>query len=90
MMNLAFVAAVAVGLLALLSWGVRTLPGERWQMLAAVPIDKSSRRVLARSEPHVLRLLQRDGNCVRFRHHVAAASFRRYPGEPSAKSFSHC
>ena len=42
MMNLAFVAAVAVGLLALLSWGVRTLPGERWQMLAAVPVTKAA------------------------------------------------
>ncbi len=42
MMNLAFVAAVAVGLLALLSWGVRTLPGERWQMLAAVPMTKAA------------------------------------------------
>ena len=41
MLNLTFVATVAVGLLALLSWGVRTLPGERWQMLAAVPVAKA-------------------------------------------------
>ena len=42
MMNLAFVAALALGLFALLSWGVRTLPAERWQMLAAVPVSKAA------------------------------------------------
>jgi hypothetical protein len=41
-MNLVFVAALALGLLALLSWGVRTLPAERWQMLAAVPVAKAA------------------------------------------------
>ena len=41
MINFAFVAALAVGLLALLSWGVRTLPAERWQMLAAIPVEKA-------------------------------------------------
>ena len=41
MINFAFVAALAVGLLALLSWGVRTLPAERWQMLAAIPAEKA-------------------------------------------------
>lgn len=42
MLNLAFVAALAFGLFALIAWGVRTLPAERWQMLAAVPIAKSA------------------------------------------------
>jgi hypothetical protein len=41
-MNLAFVAGLALGLFALLSWGVRTLPAERWQMLAAVPVAKAA------------------------------------------------
>ena len=42
MLNIAFVVALALGLLALIVWGVRTLPAERWQMLAAVPIAKSA------------------------------------------------
>ncbi len=42
MMNLAFVAALALGLFVLLSWGVRALPAERWQMLAAVPVAKAA------------------------------------------------
>jgi len=42
MMNLAFVTALALGLFVLLSWGVRTLPAERWQMLAAVPVAKAA------------------------------------------------
>lgn len=42
MMNLAFVAALALGLFVLLTWGVRTLPAERWQMLAAVPVAKAA------------------------------------------------
>lgn len=41
MLNVTFVATLAIGLFALLSWGVRTLPAERWQMLAAVPVAKS-------------------------------------------------
>lgn len=41
MLNAIFIAALAAGLFALLYWGVRTLPAERWQMLAAVPIAKS-------------------------------------------------
>jgi hypothetical protein len=41
MLNASFVVALAAGLFALLAWGVRTLPAERWQMLAAVPIAKS-------------------------------------------------
>lgn len=40
MLNALFVATLAAGLFALLFWGVRTLPGEKWQMLAAVPIAK--------------------------------------------------
>jgi hypothetical protein len=42
MMNLAFVAALALGLFVLLSWGVRALPAERWQMLAAIPVAKAA------------------------------------------------
>ena len=42
MMNFTFVAALAIGLFALLGWGVRTLPAERWQMLAAVPVVKAA------------------------------------------------
>jgi len=41
MLNVVFVLALAAGLAALLIWGVRTLPAEKWQMLAAVPIAKS-------------------------------------------------
>ncbi|MGA7461423.1 MAG: hypothetical protein WBW69_14435 [Candidatus Korobacteraceae bacterium] len=41
MLNIAFVVALALGLFALIAWGVRTLPAEGWQMLAAVPIAKS-------------------------------------------------
>ena len=41
-MNFAFVAALAIGLFVLLNWGVRTLPAERWQMLAAVPVAKAA------------------------------------------------
>lgn len=39
-MNVAFVVILAFGLLALIAWGVHTLPEERWQMLAAVPVTK--------------------------------------------------
>jgi len=42
MLNIAFVLALALGLSALIAWGVRTLPAERWQMLAAVPVAKSA------------------------------------------------
>jgi len=42
MLNMFFVIALAAGLFALIAWGVRTLPAERWQMLAAVPIAKSA------------------------------------------------
>ncbi len=41
MLNVVFVIGLATGLCALLSWGVRALPAEKWQMLAAVPIAKS-------------------------------------------------
>jgi hypothetical protein len=40
--NLLFLAALATGIFSLLFWGIRTLPGERWQMLAAVPIAKAA------------------------------------------------
>jgi hypothetical protein len=42
MLNIFFVTALAACLFALITWGVRTLPAERWQMLAAVPIAKSA------------------------------------------------
>ena len=41
MLNVFFIVALAFGLFALIAWGVRTLPAERWQMLAAVPVAKS-------------------------------------------------
>lgn len=41
MLNVAFVVALASGLFALLVWGVRALPAEKWQMLAVVPIAKA-------------------------------------------------
>ncbi len=42
MLNILFVVALTLGLTALIAWGVRTLPAERWQMLAAVPIAKAA------------------------------------------------
>jgi len=36
-----FVVALGLALIAVLSWGVRTLPGEKWQMIAAVPVKKN-------------------------------------------------
>ena len=42
MLNFVFIATLAIGLFALLFWGVRTLPAERWQMLAAVPVTRST------------------------------------------------
>ena len=40
MMNAAFVTTLAALMAALLFWGFRTLPEERWQMIAAVPVSK--------------------------------------------------
>jgi hypothetical protein len=40
--NAIFVAGLAVLLFGALFWGNRTLPAERWQMIAAVPLNKSS------------------------------------------------
>ena len=42
MLNIVFVIALALGLTTLIMWGVRTLPAERWQMLAAIPIAKAA------------------------------------------------
>lgn len=42
MLNISFIVVLALGLFALIAWGIRTLPAERWQMLAAVPIAKSA------------------------------------------------
>jgi hypothetical protein len=39
-MNAAFVVTLAALMSALLLWGFRTLPAERWQMIAAVPVSK--------------------------------------------------
>ncbi len=41
MINVVFVAALASALLGALTWGIRTLPAERWQMIAAVPMAKN-------------------------------------------------
>lgn len=40
MINAAFVATLAAFMAGLLLWGFRTLPQERWQMIAAVPLVK--------------------------------------------------
>lgn len=40
MINLLFVVSLGAVLLAGLAWGVRNLPAERWQMIAAVPMSK--------------------------------------------------
>ena len=42
MLNDLFVAAIAALISALLSWGFRKLPEERWQMIAAVPTAKTA------------------------------------------------
>lgn len=41
MINLLFVAALGVTLFFILRWAFRTLPGEKWQILAAIPSHKS-------------------------------------------------
>jgi hypothetical protein len=41
MIDIVFVAALATVLTAILAWGIRTLPAERWQMIAAVPLSKN-------------------------------------------------
>lgn len=40
MITAAFIATLAALMAALLLWGFRTLPEERWQMIAAVPVAK--------------------------------------------------
>lgn len=40
MIDVVFVASLALALTAALAWGIRTLPAERWQMIAAVPLTK--------------------------------------------------
>jgi len=42
MLNVSFVLGLAAALIALLGWGIHTLPAERWQMLAAVPVGKTA------------------------------------------------
>jgi hypothetical protein len=39
--NVVFFAGLSALLFATLAWGIKKLPGERWQMIAAVPIAKS-------------------------------------------------
>lgn len=41
MIDVVFVSALAAALFAALVWGIRTLPAERWQMIAAVPLAKN-------------------------------------------------
>jgi hypothetical protein len=40
MIDMVFVAGLAALLLGTLAWGIKTLPAERWQMIAAVPVMK--------------------------------------------------
>ncbi len=42
MLSILFIVTLAAFLLALITWGVRHLPAERWQMIAAVPIAKAA------------------------------------------------
>jgi hypothetical protein len=42
MIDVIFVTGLAAALFGALLWGVRTLPAERWQMIAAVPMTKGS------------------------------------------------
>jgi len=41
MIDVIFVTALAAVLFGALAWGIRTLPAERWQMIAAVPLAKN-------------------------------------------------
>jgi hypothetical protein len=41
MIDIVFIAVLAAVLTAILVWGIRTLPAERWQMMAAVPLSKN-------------------------------------------------
>ena len=41
MIDVIFVAGLAAAMFGVLAWGVRTLPSEGWQMIAAVPLAKN-------------------------------------------------
>lgn len=41
MIDVIFVTALAAALAGALAWGIRTLPAERWQMIAAIPLTKN-------------------------------------------------
>lgn len=41
MINVVFILGLAAALFAALAWGIKTLPAERWQMIAAVPLAKN-------------------------------------------------
>lgn len=41
MIDVLFVGVLSAALFGLLAWGVKTLPAERWQMMAAVPLAKN-------------------------------------------------
>ena len=41
MIDVIFVTALAAVLFGALAWGIRALPAERWQMIAAVPLAKN-------------------------------------------------
>jgi hypothetical protein len=41
MINIVFLSGLATLLFATLIWGIKTLPSERWQMIAAVPVAKT-------------------------------------------------
>ena len=40
MINIVFFAGLAAVLLVVLAWGIKTLPAERWQIMASVPMTK--------------------------------------------------
>lgn len=41
MIDVIFVTALAAALAGTLAWGIKTLPAERWQMIAAIPLTKN-------------------------------------------------
>jgi hypothetical protein len=41
MINIVFLSGLAILLFATLTWGIKTLPSRRWQMIAAVPVAKT-------------------------------------------------
>ena len=41
MIDVIFVAVLGAAFAGALAWGIKTLPAERWQMIAAIPLAKN-------------------------------------------------